>query len=106
VPKYLLQAAYTSEGIKGLIKDGGSRRRELVEQFTSALGGTIEAFYFAFGDSDAIIIADLPTDVTASALAMAVNASGAVTLKTTVLLTAEQVDKAAQMGVVYRPPGQ
>ena len=106
MPKYLLQASYTSEGVKGLIKEGGSKRRAAVEQTTKALGGTLDAFYFAFGDSDAIIIADMPDSVTASAIAMAVNASGAVTLKTTVLLTVEEVDKAAQMTVNYRAPGR
>ena len=106
MPKYLLQASYTSEGVKGLIKDGGTKRRAVVEQTTKALGGSLDAFYFAFGDSDAIIIANLPDGVSASALAMAVNASGAVRLKTTVLLTAEEIDKAAQMTVNYRPPGQ
>jgi uncharacterized protein with GYD domain len=106
MPKYLLQASYTSEGVKGLLKDGGSKRRAVVEQTTQAMGGTLEAFYYAFGDQDAYIIANLPDDVTATALALAVNASGAVTLKTTVLLTAEEVDRATKMTVNYRPPGQ
>ncbi len=104
--KYLLQASYTTEGVKGLLKDGGSKRREVVEQLTKALGGTVEAFYFAFGEDDVYIICDVPDSVTMTAVALTVNASGAVKLKTTVLLTTEEVDKATQMTVNYRAPGQ
>lgn len=106
MPKYLFQASYTTEGVRGLIKDGGSKRREVVERLTRALGGTVEAFYFAFGDSDVYIIADMPDDATATAVSLTVNASGAVKVKTTVLITAEEVDRAAKTTIDYRPPGQ
>jgi len=106
MPKYLLQASYTTEGVKGLLKDGGSKRREVVEQLTKALGGRVEAFYFAFGDDDVYIISDVPDHVTMSAVSLTVNASGAVKVKTTVLLTAEEVDQATKMTVNYRAPGQ
>jgi len=106
MPKYLLQASYTTEGVKGLLKDGGSKRREVVEQLTKALGGRVEAFYFAFGDDDVYIISDVPNHVTMSAVSLTVNASGAVKVKTTVLLTAEEVDQATKMTVNYRAPGQ
>ncbi len=104
--KYLLQASYTTEGVKGLLKDGGSKRREVVEQLTKALGGRVEAFYFAFGDDDVYVISDVPDNATMTAVSLTVNASGAVKVKTTVLLTAEEVDQATKMTVNYRPPGQ
>jgi uncharacterized protein with GYD domain len=106
MPKYLFQASYTTEGLKGLLKDGGSKRREVVEQLTKALGGRVEAFYFAFGDDDVYIITDVPDNVTTAAVSLTVNASGAAKVKTTVLLTAEEVDQATKMTVNYRPPGQ
>jgi uncharacterized protein with GYD domain len=92
--------------VKGLLKEGGSKRRETVEQLTKALGGRVEAFYFAFGDEDVYIIADVPDNATMTAIALAVNASGAVKVKTTVLLSAEEVDQATKMTVNYRAPGR
>jgi len=106
MPKYLYRASYTTEGLKGLLKEGAAKRRDVVEQLTKVLGGTIEAFYFAFGDDDVIVILDLPDNVSVTALSLVVNASGAVKVKTTVLLTPEEVDQAAKMTVNYHPPGQ
>ncbi len=106
MPKYLLQASYTAEGAKGILKDGGSKRREVVEELLKSVGGKVEAFYFSFGESDAVAIVDGPDNVTAAAHSLAVNASGAVTLKTTVLLTPEEIDQATRKTVSYRPPGQ
>ena len=106
MPKYLFQASYTTEGLKGLLKEGGSKRREVVEQLTKALGGTVEAFYFAFGDNDVYIISEVPDHVSVAAVSLTANASGTVKVKTTVLLTPEEVDQAAKMTVNYRPPGQ
>ena len=104
--KYLWQASYTAEGARGLLKDGGSKRRQAAEEAIKAVGGRLEAFYFAFGDCDAYVIADIPDNVSVAAAAMAVNASGAVAVKTTVLLTAEEVDQATKKKVAYRAPGQ
>ena len=106
MPKYLFEASYTTEGLKGLLKDGGTKRREVVEQLTKSLGGSVEAFYYAFGDSDVYIIVDVPDNRTATAISLTVNASGAVKVKTTVLTTAEEVDQATKTVVNYRPPGQ
>ena len=106
MPKYFIQASYTTEGVKGLLKEGGSKRRETVEQLTKALGGRVEAFYFAFGDEDVYIIADVPDNATMTAIALAVNASGAVKVKTTVLLSTEEVDQATKLTVNYRAPGR
>ena len=104
--KYLYQASYTAEGTKGLLKEGGSKRKALVEEMTKAAGGKIEAFYYAFGDSDVYLIVDAPDQATAAAISLAVNASGAVTLKTTVLLTPQDIDQAAKKTVKYRAPGK
>ena len=106
MPKYLYQANYVGEGIKGLLKDGGSRRRAVVEQLLTSVGGTVEAFYYAFGDTDVYIIADLPDHAAAAALALTVSSTGAVTLKTTVLLTPEELDQAAHKTPTYSAPGQ
>jgi len=106
VPKYLIKASYTVEGVKGLLKDGGSKRREAAEQALKSAGGTVEAFYFAFGETDAYVIVDAPDHATVSAASMAINASGAVHSETIVLMTPEELDRAAQKNVKYRAPGQ
>lgn len=106
MPKYLVQANYIGDGIKGLVKEGGSSRRTSAESAVKAVGGRVEAFYYAFGECDAYIIADMPDNVSMAAMALAVNASGAVTLKTTVLLTPEEVDAATKKMPAYRAPGQ
>ena len=106
MPKYLIQASYTAEGVKGLLKDGGSKRRAAAEDAIKGLGGKLEAFYFAFGDTDVFAIAEAPDNVSAAAVSLAVNASGAVQTKTIVLLTPEEMDKATKKTVSYRPPGK
>lgn len=106
MPKYLLQASYTTDGLKGLVKDGGTGRREAVEKLIANAGGTLESFYFAFGQDDVYVIADLPDNTTMASISLAVAASGAVRLKTTVLLTPDEVDRATQTTVAYRPPGK
>ena len=106
MPKYLFQVNYVGEGVKGLLKDGGSKRRTVVEKFFKSVGGTIEAFYYAFGETDLYIIADFPDHATVASAALTVIASGTVTVKTTVLLTPEEIDKAAKMTPIYSPPGQ
>ena len=106
MPKYLIQANYVGDGIKGLLKEGGSSRRATVEKLVQSMGGKVEAFYYAFGDTDAYIILDLPDHATVTALALTVNASGAVTVKTTVLMTPEEVDQASKKTPHYRAPGQ
>jgi uncharacterized protein with GYD domain len=104
--KYLFQATYTSEGTKGLTRDGGSGRRASVEKAIAGLGGKLESFYYAFGEVDAYVIAELPDHESAAALALAVNQSGAASVKTIVLMTVKQVDKAAKKTVAYRAPGR
>ncbi len=106
MPKYLFHGSYTEEGLKGLLEEGGSKRREAAEQVIRSVGGTVEAYYFAFGDNDFYIIVDTPDNVSTTAASLIVNASGAVKVKTVVLLTPEEVDQAAKKTVDYRPPGQ
>ena len=105
MPRYMIQASYTREGIQGVIKEGGSSRKDLIGKMLADLGGSLEAFYFAFGEDDAIVIADIPDNVTAAAIGMSVGASGGAATKTTVLLTAEEVDAASHKSVGYRAPG-
>jgi uncharacterized protein with GYD domain len=106
MPKYLLQGSYTVEGLRGLLREGGTKRREAVEQVVNASGGTLDAFYYAYGADDFFIMVDLPDRVTTTAIALTVNATGAVSLKTIVLITPEEVDAAVKKNVSYRPPGQ
>jgi uncharacterized protein with GYD domain len=103
--KYLYQASYTEEGLEGLLKEGGSKRREAVELAVKSLGGTLEVFYYAFGDADVFAIVDLPDNVSASAFSLLVAAGGGAKINTTVLITPEEVDQATQKTIKYRPPG-
>ena len=104
--KYLFHGSYTKKGLKGLLKDGGSARKEATEQMFKSMGGELEAYYFAFGENDFYVIADLPDSVTGVAGALAVNASGSVKVQTTVLITPEEVDAATKRTVKYRAPGK
>lgn len=106
MPKYLIQASYTVEGVKGLVKEGGTKRRTAVNILMKELGGSLEAFYYAFGSSDVIALVDAPSNVTAAAVSLAIGASGAVRQQTTPLLTPEEIDQATKMPVSYRPPGR
>ena len=105
MPKYLIQGSYSDRGLKGLLDEGGSKRREAVGQATKGMGGRVEAFYYAFGNDDFVIVVDLPSNVDATALSLAVNASGTLRSRITVLVTPEEVDQATKKTVKYRPPG-
>jgi uncharacterized protein with GYD domain len=105
MPKFLIEASYTADGAKGVQTAGGSSRRDAVAAVAESVGGTLESFHFAFGDSDAYVIVDLPDNESAAAVALTVNAAGGAATRTTVLLTPEEVDAAAQRSVDYRPPG-
>lgn len=105
MPHYLFTASYTTEGIKGVLKEGGSARLKAVGELVKGAGGTIETAYWAFGDPDFLIIAELPDNTAAAALATHVAATGSASVQTTVLLTAAELDAAAKTSVTYRPPG-
>jgi uncharacterized protein with GYD domain len=106
MPKYLIQGSYSDQGLKGLLQEGGSKRREAAEQSIKELGGRLEAFYYAFGNDDFIVIADLPNNVDASALSLTANATATVKSRMTVLITPEEVDQATKKTVKFRPPGK
>ena len=106
MPKYLICGSYTAEGLKGLIKDGGTKRMKATEQALESLGGKLEAFYFAYGDNDVYFIADQPDPVDGIGGILLANASGTIKLKTTVLITPEEIDKAVKKTMDWRPPGQ
>jgi uncharacterized protein with GYD domain len=105
MPKFLVEASYTLDGVKGVRSAGGSSRRDAVAKVAESVGGRLEGFYFAFGDTDAYVIVDVPDNESATAVALTVNAAGGATVKTVVLLTPEEVDAAAKRSVEYRPPG-
>ncbi len=105
MPKFLIEASLTTEGVKGLQSEGGSVRREAVARAMESVGGRLESFHFGFGDHDVFVIGDFPDNESAAAMALAVNSSGAVTTRTVVLLTPEQVDEAVKRSVEYRAPG-
>jgi uncharacterized protein with GYD domain len=105
MPKFLWQASYSTEGVQGVLKEGGTGRRAAVEKLVQSVGGRIEAFYFAFGSDDVFVIADLPDQRSAAAVGLTVNAQGLAHLKTVVLITAEEIDVAIKTKVDYRPPG-
>jgi uncharacterized protein with GYD domain len=105
MPKFLITANYVGEGIKGLAKQGGSARRAAAAKAIESLGGRLEAFYYAFGEADAYLIVDLPDNISVAALAITINSSGAVSSRTTVLLTPEEVDVAVKKTPSYQPPG-
>src|SRR5437870_593234 len=105
MPKYLIEANYKGDAMKGLLKEGGSGRREAVDKLLTSVGGKVESFYFAFGDTDAYVVVEVPDNVTAAAVALTVGASGAIKLKTTVLMTPEEVDQATKKSPSYRAPG-
>jgi uncharacterized protein with GYD domain len=105
MPKFLVQISYTTEGVRGLQKEGGTARRAAAQKLMESVGGKLEAFYFAFGAADVIAIADVPDNVSAFASALATVATGTVRSQTTVLVTPEEVDQAAKKTVSFRPAG-
>lgn len=105
MPKFLIKASYTQAGTKGLLQEGGSSRKAAVEKMISVLGGRLEAFYYAFGETDVYAICELPDSVTAAAASLAINSSGMVSETIVPLLTPEEIDKACKKSVAYRAPG-
>jgi uncharacterized protein with GYD domain len=106
MPKYLVKASYTVEGVKGLLKEGGTSRKKAVEKMINELGGKVEAFYFAFGDTDVYSIIDLPDAESASAVSLTINAGGYTNTSLTVLITPDEADTAVRKTVSYTPPGK
>jgi uncharacterized protein with GYD domain len=105
MPKFLWKASYTQQGAKGVASEGGSGRQEAVRAAAESVGGSLESFYFAFGGTDAFVVADLPDNEAAMAIAIAVNGGGGATIETVPLLTPEEVDAATKREVDFRPAG-
>jgi uncharacterized protein with GYD domain len=105
MPRFLFEVSFSTEGARGIAKEGGTARRDFIEKLTGNLGGKLLSFDFAFGETDLYVIADLPDNATAAALSLAVASSGAGSVNTVVLITAEEFDKATKTQTGYRPPG-
>ncbi len=105
MPKYLIVANYSPDGLQGVLAEGGTGRSQAVAALAESVGGSLESFYFAFGGDDAFVICDLPDDEAAAAVGITVGASGKASVRTITLLTPEQVDAATKRSPAYRPPG-
>lgn len=106
MPKYMVAASYTAEGLKGLQKDKASGRRQALQAAIEGVGGKVECAYYALGQDDVYIIADLPDNVTAAALGIAASATGLVHTRTVALMTVEEIDRAVEKTIAYRGPGR
>ena len=105
MPKYLFQANYTSQGFQGLLKEGGTSRRQVFEDLAREQGGALESFYYAVGGADRYLTFDLPDVATAAAISLSIGAGGALNISTVQLVTPEEIDDACAKTVTYRPPG-
>ncbi|HSQ36515.1 MAG TPA: GYD domain-containing protein [Acidimicrobiia bacterium] len=105
MPTFLIKATYTAEGTRGLLKDGGTGRKEAIEALIESRGGEMKGFYYAFGDDDLYIIATLPANSDLAAVALAINSTAGARVKAHTLLDATEIDEAVQKAVRYRPPG-
>lgn len=103
--KYLLKGNYTGDGIKGLMNEGGSKRREAASAALESVGGKLDSLYYAFGETDVYGICDLPDVASATALSLLINSTGALSVNLTPLMTVEDVDAAMTKSPSYRPPG-
>jgi uncharacterized protein with GYD domain len=105
VARYLFRVSYSVEGLKGVLHEGAASRRDFIASVAANLGGSLESFDFAFGDTDLYAICEIPSDEMAAAIGLAVGASGVGSISTVKLLTPEQVDAAREVTTGYRPPG-
>ena len=97
---------YSAKGAEGLLKEGGSKRVDALRKLVTGAGGTLESMYWALGPDDVYLVADLPDAGAAAAVSLNVGASGAASVATSELLSAEQVDEIVRRKVEYRPPGK
>jgi uncharacterized protein with GYD domain len=106
MPKYLILGSYTAGGAKGVLQEGGTKRKQAAEAALRSVGAKIDALYFAFGDNDIVAIVDAPDHASMAAASMAISSSGGATCRTTVLMTPEELDQASKKNPAYRAPGQ
>lgn len=104
--KYLFEANYLGDGIKGLLREGGSKRRDALTDALKSVGGSLECFYYAFGETDVLGVFEIPEQSDAAALSLMINSTGSVNVRLKPLLTPEDIDEAAKKTPSYRPPGQ
>ena len=104
--KYLFEANYVGEGIKGLMREGGTKRRDALVEALNSVGGSLESFYYAFGDTDVLGVFDVPVQTDAAALSLMINSSGNVDVRLKPLMTPEDIDEAVKKTPSYRAPGQ
>ncbi|MGO4492842.1 GYD domain-containing protein [Arthrobacter sp. 2YAF22_2] len=104
--KYLFEANYVGEGIKGLMREGGTKRRDALVDALKSVGGTLDCFYYAFGHTDVLGVFDVPSDADAAALSLMINSTGNVNVRLKPLMSAEDLDEAAKKTPTYRAPGQ
>jgi len=105
MPKFLLEVSLSTQGLQGTLKEGGTARRGVAETLIKSVGGKLEAYYYAFGDRDVVALIDVPDNASAARVATAVSASGAGSVKTTVLISPEEIDQIGKLTADYRPPG-
>ena len=106
MPKYLVKVSYSQQGVQGLLKEGGTARKRVVEKLAESLGGNLEAFYYAFGEDDVYFISEVPDEATMTAISLTVAASGSASFSTVVLIEPETIDEATKKTINYRAPGQ
>lgn len=105
MPKYLIQVSLTTDGLKGTLAEGGTKRRAAVEQLAESTGGKVESFYYAFGEHDIYVIVEAPDNVSGVTANLVVGATGIARTNTVVLLTPEEMDEAARRTATFRAPG-
>ena len=104
--KYLFEANYVGDGIKGLMREGGTKRRDALVDALESVGGSLECFYYAFGDTDVLGVFDVPGTADAAALSLMINSTGNVDVRLRPLMTVEDLDEAAKKTPSYRAPGR
>ncbi len=105
MPKFLVRGNYKGDGVAGLMKEGGSARRDAAQAAIESVGGSLDSMYYAFGDTDVYGICDFPDNASATACSLLINSSGAVAISLTPLMTPAEIDAAAEKSPTYRPPG-
>jgi uncharacterized protein with GYD domain len=108
MPLFMYQAAYTPESWAAQVKNPQNRVETVGRQACEAVGGRLIGSWLCFGDYDAVIIADVPSNESMSAIALAFAAGGALKAgKTTVLMTGTEgvgaLKKAEVVAKTYKP---
>ena len=106
MPKYMFEGTYVGDGVKGLMQEGGTKRRDALAEALTSVGGSLESFYYAFGYYDVLGVFEAPDDASAAALSLLINSTGNVNVRLKPLMTVEDIDEAAKKTPSYRAPGQ